>query len=121
MAYIINGTIELTGMHFHSFHGCLPEERRDGAEYTVDFRCTRDVWNAVRYDQLSDTIDYSKVYDIVAAEMAIPSNLLEHVAGRIASSIQDAFPDLEHFSVKVTKHNPPTAGPTDSSSVTVEI
>jgi len=116
----INGTIELKGMHFHSFHGCLPEERRDGAEYTVDFKCSCDIWNAARYDQLSDTVDYARVYDLVAAEMAIPSNLLEHVAGRIANSLQRSFPELEHFSVKVTKHNPPTSGPSDSSSVTIE-
>lgn len=117
----IDGTIELNGMRFHSYHGCLPEERRDGAEYVVDFKCRRDIWDAVRYDQLSDTVDYSRVYDIVATEMAVPSNLLEHVAGRIADSLQHAFPDLEHFSIKVTKLNPPTAGPSDSSSVTIEI
>ncbi|MCQ2182556.1 MAG: dihydroneopterin aldolase [Bacteroidales bacterium] len=121
MNYRTNGIIELNGMHFHSNHGCLPEERRDGAEYLVDFKCTHDVWNAMNYDQLSDTIDYARVYDLVAAEMAVPSNLLEHVAGRIVHSIRNAFPDLEHFSVKVTKLNPPTAGPTDSSSVTIEI
>lgn len=117
----MNGTIELTGMHFHAFHGCLPEERRNGAEYTVDFKCNFDMWNAVRYDKLSDTVDYSRIYDIIASEMAIPSNLIEHVAGRMADSIRYAFPELEHFSIKVTKHNPPTAGPSDSSSVTIEI
>lgn len=120
MGNSIKGTIELSGMHFHAFHGCLPQERREGAEYTVDFRCSCDLLNAVFYDNLRDTIDYSRIYDIVASEMGIPSNLIEHVAGRIADSIRHAFPDLEHFSIKVTKHNPPTAGPSDSSSVTIE-
>ena len=31
--------IELRGMHFTAFHGCLEEEKEYGNEFTVDFRC----------------------------------------------------------------------------------
>ena len=117
----MKGTIQLDGMRFHAFHGCLPEERENGGEYTVDFSCRRDISDAVCSDNLEDTLDYGAVYDIVASEMAVPSNLLENVAGRIAVAVKACFPELENIKVKVTKLNPPVAGPADSSSVTVEL
>lgn len=116
----MKGTIELTGMHFHAFHGVLPREREEGGEFVVDFSCAYDIGKATVSDNLADTLDYAAVYDIVAREMEQPSNLLEHVAGRIAASIKETFPDLTDFKVKVTKLNPPVSGPAGSSSVSIE-
>lgn len=116
----MKGTIELTGMYFHAFHGVLPREREEGGDFIVDFSCAYDIEKATVSDNLADTLDYAAVYDIVAREMERPSNLLEHVAGRIAASLKEAFPDLETFKVKVTKLNPPVSGPAGSSSVTIE-
>ena len=115
------GTIELLGMEFHSYHGCLEKERRDGARYLVDFSCRYDVSRAVVSDDLADTLDYGGIYDIVASQMAVPSNLLEHVAGRIAAAISEAHPEIAHFSVSVAKENPPVSGFAAWTRVTVEI
>ena len=117
----MKGIIELTGMEFHSCHGVLPEERLQGARYLVDFSCQADISAAVASDELSDTLDYSAVYEVIAAQMAQPSNLLEHVAGRIARALKSSFPQLCHFSVKVSKEHPPVSGPVAWSSVTVSI
>lgn len=114
------GTIELLGMEFHSYHGCLEKERRDGAHYLVDFSCRYDVSRAVVSDDLADTLDYGGIYDIVASQMAVPSNLLEHVAGRIVDAIRSAHPEIVSFKVKVSKQNPPVNGPAAFSSVTLE-
>lgn len=115
----MKGIIELTGMEFHAFHGCLPSERVEGARYLVDFRCEYDVAAAAESDCLEDTLNYSEIYDIVSREMAVPSNLLEAVAGRIARSIREEHPEIGEFSVKVSKENPPVAGKTAWSCVTV--
>ena len=32
---MMEGLLELKGMRFHAFHGCLPQERVDGGEYPV--------------------------------------------------------------------------------------
>lgn len=111
--------LELEGMEFHAFHGCLEEERRDGNLFMVDFRAEVPVSAAAASDTLSDTLDYSAVYDIVAEQMAEPSNLIENVAARIAGAIEKAFPWLEHFSVRVSKKNPPVAGSAAWSRITV--
>ena len=85
------GAIELSGMEFHSFHGCLEEERREGNTFVVDFLGNMDVLKAARTDDLNNTVDYSKIYRTVAKEMEKPSNLLENVAARIADAIDHEF------------------------------
>lgn len=111
--------MELCGMKFHSFHGCLEEEKREGNDFVVDFRCSIDIEKAAASDELADTLDYSEIYDIVAAQMAVPSNLLENVSYRISEAISKAHPELEHFEVKVSKKNPPVNGEAQWSAVTV--
>ena len=114
------GTIELNGMRFHAFHGCLPAEREQGAEYLVDFRCRCDISRAEESDDLADTLDYSRIYDLVAAEMAVPSNLLEHVAGRIRDAIEREFPDIPEFEVGVCKLAPPVGGAAAMAKLSVK-
>lgn len=117
---MMKGTLELIGMEFHAFHGCLPQERVEGATYLVDFRASCDISAAAESDNLADAVDYGRIYDIVAAEMAIPSNLIEHVGARIVRAINAEFPDLGEFEVSVAKLNPPVAGKATWSRITVK-
>ena len=116
----MNATLELCGMSFRAYHGCLPKERRHGKRYLVDFRCEYDIEKASCTDKLADTLDFNDVYSLVAAEMQIPSQLLEHVARRIADRIRSAHPEIIHLEVKITKLDPPLAGPAAWSAVTVK-
>ena len=59
---------------------------------------------------LQDTLDYSRVYEIVARVMASPSNLIEKVAGDIMSAVLDEFPYLGEVEVTVRKMRPPIDG-----------
>lgn len=116
----MKGKISLTGMEFHAFHGCLEQEKTDGNTFIVDFEGKCDMTAAAQSDRIEDAVDYSCIYGIVAREMAIPSDLLEHVTGRIVMALAEAFPELETFSVRVSKKNPPVKGPVIRSSVTIE-
>ena len=60
----------------------------------MDFHAETELKKAVKTDDLGKTIDYGRVYDIVAEQMAIPSNLLENVAGRILDAIRKEFDDV---------------------------
>lgn len=111
-------TIELTGMEFHAFHGCLESERKEGNTFVVDFLGKVDAGKAAESDDLADTPDYSKVYEIVAAEMAKPSNLLENVAGRIVDAVGSAGLGFRFIKVRVSKKNPPVGGVCAWSRVT---
>ena len=111
-------TIELTGMEFHAFHGCLEQERKEGNTFVVDFRGKRDGKKAAETDDLKNTADYSKIYEIVASEMAKPSNLLENVAARIVDAIMEADFGFWFAQVRVSKKNPPVGGTCSWSRVT---
>jgi dihydroneopterin aldolase len=113
------GIIELDGMEFHAFHGCLERERREGNTFMVDFRGELDLRKSSESDDLEDTVNYGEIYDIIKAEMETASNLLEHVAGRILRSVSSKFPEFISFTVRVSKKNPPVDGPVQWSRVTL--
>ncbi|MEE3389923.1 MAG: dihydroneopterin aldolase [Candidatus Cryptobacteroides sp.] len=112
------GKIELIGMEFHAFHGCLPEERTNGNTFVVDFVGYIDMKKAFNSDDLKDTVDVNEVYEVIAKEMATPSNLLENVCGRIVKAIEKSF-NFWPFSVTVSKKNPPLEGPCEWSKITM--
>ena len=113
------GTIELEGMEFKAYHGCLDQEKVRGNAFTVDFRGQLDLTKASETDNLNDTVNYGEIYEIVAEEMSIPSELLENVAGRIVREIEKRFPQCESFSVRVSKKRPPVDGTAQWSRVTL--
>ena len=113
------GIIELEGMEFHAFHGVLEHEKIEGNLFIVDFKGEVDMSKAAESDLLEDTLNYALIYDAVAKQMQTPSELLEHVAGRIVKAIAADSPQLESFSVRVSKRQPPVAGPVKWSRVTL--
>ncbi len=58
-------------------------------------------------DCVDDTVNYAELCALVKREMAVPSQLVEHVAGRIAQSVFTQFPQSSAVDVRVTKENPP--------------
>lgn len=109
--------IELRGLAFYAYHGVLPEERQRGNNFVVDLTIEADISKAISTDDLDDTVNYAAVYDVVKREMNVPSMLLEHVCGRIATVLLEEFEMLLRVSVCVVKKNPPIegAGPCESA------
>ena len=103
----VDGFIFIKKMHFHAFHGVMEQERNVGGEYAVDVKIKANLSKAIKTDVVSDTIDYSVVYQIVKKIMEEPSALLEHVAGRMAESLFARFPQTKEIGIRITKINPP--------------
>lgn len=112
--------IEIEGMEFYAFHGHFDVEKIAGNRFLVDLKIEADCCKAGQSDQLEDTLDYQKAYLIVKEEMAIPSNLLEHVCQRIISRIKAEFPEAQKVIVKVSKMTPPMGGQIEKVSVTLK-
>ena len=102
--------IVIEGIKLHAFHGCLAEEAKIGGSYIIDIILEADFILAAHTDDLSKTVDYCTVYDLVKVEMAIRSKLIEHVARRIYMKLKTTFPSINKLEVKVTKLNPPVNG-----------
>lgn len=114
-----DGILELEGMEFRACHGCLERERIAGNDFTVDFKGKMDMSSAVGSDRLEDAVNYALIYDVIAEEMSQPSDLLEHVAGRIVLSLEKKFPEFSEFSVRVSKKRPPVDGVVQWSRITL--
>lgn len=113
------GIINVNGIRIYAYHGCLPEEAKIGGEYVVDVRVETDFSLAEKSDELTDTVDYCTIHDVVKTEMAIPSKLIEHVARRIGTGLRKHYPKVSSFIVRVTKINPPMNGAVENVSVEV--
>lgn len=111
--------IHLKGMKFYAFHGVLPQETIVGAEYTLDLRLKTDFSKAAETDDLAQTMNYASVYQSAKAEMNIPSQLLEHVAYRIARRLFQEYPTLQETNITLFKQNPPMGA--DGKHVGIEI
>jgi dihydroneopterin aldolase len=113
------GQILLENMQFYAFHGHYAEEQKIGSLFLVNLSLDTDLQKPAGTDNLEDTIDYSRVHEIVTCEMQVPSMLLEHVAGRIVDSLYRSFKGIEKITVKVTKLNPQMGGKTEGVSIVI--
>ena len=109
--------IYLDDMRFYAYHGVMEQERRVGGEYSVLLTLEADLADAVRTDDVADTINYAELYALVEHEMAIPSKLLEHVAGRIGQRAMETFERITTLTIRVTKLNPPMGADCKGASV----
>lgn len=114
------GTIRLNKIKLYAFHGCLEEEARIGADYEVEIIMDTDFSAAASSDDLTDTIDYVVIFQLVKEEMAIRSKLLEHVAQRIVQAILKRYQQIDKLRVIVAKLNPPMNGNVERVSVQID-
>ena len=114
------GRIEVNGLRFYSYHGCMEQETKIGGNYQVDVVITADLKPSSSTDVLSDTVDYCEVHKIVAHEMAVPSKLIEHVGKRIVDALKSKLHLAQAVEVKVTKFAPPIDGDCESVAVIIK-
>ena len=112
--------IHLEAIQLYAYHGCLPEEALIGSNYSVDVMMETDFTEAAKSDDLSQTIDYCVVFNIVKEEMASRANLLENVATRIVNRLKNELKELHKVTITVTKLNPPMNGNVKGVSIIVE-
>ncbi len=115
------GNIQLNKLEFFAFHGVSEQEKKVGNTFIVDFECEIDFSKALESDDLEDTVSYADIYHLIKKEMEIPSNLLEHVAGRIIRSVQNNFPQIQMLKISIAKINPPIGGQAASATVTIQV
>ena len=111
--------ILVEGIKIYAYHGCLAEEGKIGTNYIVDVTMETDFTEAAKTDDLSKTIDYVIVYNVVKAEMAIRSKLIEHVGMRIVKRLKSEIKQDANYKVLITKISPPING--DVRNVSIEI
>ena len=118
---ITSSYIILRNVRFHAFHGVMPQERKVGADFLVNLRVGYPLEQAMQSDEVSDTLNYAALYEVVKTEMMQPSNLLEHVAGRIADAVVKRFPQVTSIDLDLTKQNPPMGADCEGAGVEIHL
>ncbi len=128
---VTRSQIVLRDVRLYAYHGVLPQERTVGGYYRLDISVDTDMSQAMATDVavcagelpevLAGSISYAAVYDTVCAEMAVPSSLLEHVAGRICRAILDRFAEARQVELELLKENPPMGSECRGAGVKVTV
>ena len=113
--------VNLNNVRFYAYHGVMPQERRVGGWFTVTLRLGYPIQKAMCSDNVDDTVSYAALFELVKREMAVPSQLLEHVAGRIVEAISKAFPSLCSIDLWIQKVNPPMGADCDGAGVELHL
>lgn len=113
--------ILLKDLKIFAYHGVLPQERVVGAYYILNITLDTDFSQAMETDELDATVSYADVFEVVKAEMAVPSRLLEHVAGRITNALFTRFPAVTAIHLEIIKENPPMGADCRGAGVSVTL
>ena len=112
--------LRLNNMVFYGYHGIENSEKELGQRFEVDVELYLDLRRAGRSDQLKDTIDYTRVYQIVE-ELVVEReyNLIEALADNIARAILEQF-EIEGVVVRVRKPHVSLRGIADGVEVEIQ-
>ena len=102
-------TISLSRIEFDGRHGATAVEQRTKRKFEVDVELDVDVAVAERSDKLADTVDYSRVADVIVGIGAgEPHHLLESLARRMVDNLRGRFTAIKAVRLELRKLNPPT-------------
>jgi 7,8-dihydroneopterin aldolase/epimerase/oxygenase len=100
--------IILSGLEFHGFHGAFPIEEQLGARFIVDVEMYLPL---PREDDLTQTVDYSKVYSLIRQLVTEKRyQLIEALANAIAEDILQEHSVVQQVMVRVHKPHAPLPG-----------
>jgi dihydroneopterin aldolase len=96
-----------------------PEEQRLGGKFSLDLELYLDLEPAGASDDLSQTVDYKAVYDLVRhAHDEQRFMLVEALAHHVAQAILQEFP-VEEVVVRARKQSVPLGGLIDHTEVEI--
>ena len=113
------GLISVEGIRVFAYHGHLPEEAVLGGNFIVNVWVNADTNEVEETDNLSDTVDYVKIIEVVKSQMSIRANMIEIPAKRIVDAIL-VLNKVQNVKVEVEKIQPPIDAVFDKISVISE-
>ena len=99
----------------------MAQERQVGGDFLLTLRVGYPLARAIESDNVADTLNYAMLFDLAKREMDVPSQLLEHVAGRIVKAITTAFPEVTSIDLELTKLNPPMGADCDGAGIFLKV
>lgn len=110
-------TIQLHKLRFYAYHGLYAEEKKTGNEFEVDLSVSYEPIAGTVTD-ISDTVNYARLYELVKTEMQKPRHLLETLVMETAEIIHLSFPQVKKIEIGISKLHVPIAKFTGIAAVT---
>jgi dihydroneopterin aldolase len=98
--------IHLEQLQFFAYHGLYQEESLIGSNYIVDIILEHEPSNKIIHS-IDDTIDYTKVYEMINQRMKIPTGLLETIATEFCYHLMEKFESVQAIQFSIKKLHPP--------------
>lgn len=111
-------TISLEKMKFRAFYGIYPEEKILGNELLAEIKVSIEETGPITW--ISQTVDYEKVYHIIAEEIKRPHYMLEELVQICIDRIKKDFPQILMIEMQLSKLHPPLSGEVGCSKVTLK-
>jgi dihydroneopterin aldolase len=109
-------TIHLVDILLHGYHGLFEEEKLVGNTFKINVTV---VYTPAHFPitNLSDTIDYGAVFQILQRHMQVATPLLETLAANFCTSVFEKFATAQEISIRIQKMVPPISGMVGSVAV----
>ncbi len=98
-------TIQLNNLKFFAHHGVHEEEKVLGGEFEVN--ALIEFAADGKITKLNETIDYSKIFELIKQRMQQPTALLETVAQDLVYDIYKTNNGITSVDINIKKLNPP--------------
>lgn len=103
--------IRMCDMEFYGYTGCLPEEKINGQTFIISCEMTCDDLPGTVTDELTDTVNYAEVYEVIKKETEESHcNLIEHLAHVIATKVLKVSNLITEVKITVSKPQAPIDG-----------
>lgn len=104
---VMKTRIEVNGIRLKAYHGVDLQERRVGNIFEVTVHVDYPMEEAMVRDNVSATLNYAALVEVVKDVMALPSALLENVVLRLYNALMSKFRAISGGMIRIAKINPP--------------
>jgi dihydroneopterin aldolase len=112
-------TVSIKGAEFFAYHGFYEEERLTGNTFIIDADVELKSFDSSD-DNIHDTVNYEKLFEICAEEMENTQKLLETVVFNIIKRFNDSFSNITGGKVRLEKMGPQLGGKVQKAVVEME-
>ena len=112
--------IKILNLKLPAKHGVYDFEKVKEGIFEIDIHMYLDLKNAMISDDIKDSVDYSKVVDLVRDIFSENDcNLIEYVAGKICKRMLEKYP-IQKVMIKIRKPHAPINADLDTVEVEIE-
>jgi dihydroneopterin aldolase len=111
-------TVHLHQLEFYAYHGIHEEEAIIGNKFEVEVNIDFDSANSIT--DISQTINYVTVYNVIKEEMARPQKLIETLCETIAERIHQLDSRISSIQISIFKLGAPIPSFKGSVGVTLK-